>query len=92
MIKLSLLPRNCLQLVRASRKRFRECMPIWMQTTTVHIDTNTHGEPKRLAAELNTTVGSTVSLAVKALRQDRVGADLSTPLRDELAWLDADRG
>jgi len=68
-------------------------MLICMQSTSVRIDTTTHDELKRLAAELNTTVGNTVSLAVKALRQDRVGADLATPLRDdELAWLDADLG
>jgi hypothetical protein len=71
----------------------RWCMLICMQSTSVRIDTTTHDELKRLAAELNTTVGNTVSLAVKALRQDRVGADLATPLRDdELAWLDADLG
>ncbi len=69
------------------------CMLICMQSTSVRIDTATHERLKRLAEELNTTVGNTVSLAVKALRQDRVGADLSTPLRDdELAWLDADLG
>ena len=57
------------------------------------IDTATHEELKRLAAELNTTVGNTVSLAVRALRQDRVGADLAQGLRgDEVAWLDADLG
>lgn len=68
-------------------------MLICMQSTSVRIDTATHDELKRLAAELNTTVGNAVSLAVKALRQDRVGADLSTALRDdELAWLDADLG
>jgi hypothetical protein len=34
-----------------------------------------------------------VSLAVRALRQDRVGAEVSAPLRsDEAAWLDADLG
>jgi hypothetical protein len=48
---------------------------------------------KRLAAELNTTVGNAVSLAVRALRQDRIGDELTTPLReDETAWLDADFG
>jgi hypothetical protein len=62
-------------------------------STSVRVDTATHEELKRLAAELNTTVGNTVSLAVRALRQDRVGAELSTPLRDkEASWLDADLG
>jgi hypothetical protein len=64
-----------------------------MQSTSVRIDTTTHEELKRLAAELNTTVGNTVSLAVRALRQNRVGAELAAPLRDEeAAWLDAELG
>ena len=68
-------------------------MLICMQSTSVRIDATTHGELKRLATELKTTVGNTVSLAVRALRQDRVGQDLSAPLReDETAWLDADLG
>ncbi len=68
-------------------------MLICMQSTSVRIDAATHEELKRLAAELNTTVGNTVTLAVRALRQDRVGTDLATPLRDdEIDWLDADLG
>jgi hypothetical protein len=64
-----------------------------MQSTSVRIDVSTHEELKRLAAELHTTVGNTVSLAVRALRQDRMGDALSSPLReDEVAWLDADLG
>ncbi len=64
-----------------------------MQSTSVRIDVTTHKELKRLAAELSTTVGNIVSLAVRALRQDHLGADLRTPLReDEVAWLDADLG
>ena len=64
-----------------------------MQSTSVRIDVSTHQELKRLAAELNTTVGNTVSLAVRALRQDRIGEELKKPLReDEAAWLDADLG
>ena len=69
------------------------CMLICMQSTSVRIDVATHDELKRLAAELDTTVGNAVSLAVRALRQDRIGAELRTPLRDdESAWLDADLG
>ncbi len=65
------------------------CMP-W---TSVRIDTATHDELKRLASELNITVGKTVSLAVRALRQERIGGELRTRLRgDETAWLDADLG
>jgi hypothetical protein len=68
-------------------------MLICMHSTSVRIDTSTHEELKRLAAELHTTVGNTVALAVRALRQDRAGADLRTPLREEeRAWLDADLG
>jgi hypothetical protein len=64
-----------------------------MQTTSVRIDLATHEELKQLAADMGTTVGHTVSLAVRALRQNRVGAELSEPLRDdETAWLDADLG
>ena len=68
-------------------------MLICMQSTSVRIDTSTHEELKRLAVELNTTVGHAVALAVRALRQDRIGADLTTPLREEeIAWLDAELG
>lgn len=68
-------------------------MLICMQSTSVRIDTATHEELRRLATELRTTVGNTVSLAVRALRQDRVGAELHEALRnDESAWLDADLG
>jgi hypothetical protein len=64
-----------------------------MHSTSVRIDTATHEELKRLAADLHTTVGNTVSLAVRALRQDRIGEGLAQPLRDdESAWLDADLG
>ena len=68
-------------------------MLICMQTTSVWIDIATHRELKRLAAELGTTVGHAVTVAVRALRQDRLGAELAAPLRDdEVAWLDADLG
>ena len=68
-------------------------MLICMQSTSVRISAATHDELKRLAAELDTTVGNTVALAVRALRQDGVGAELATPLSpDETVWLDADLG
>jgi predicted transcriptional regulator len=64
-----------------------------MHSTSVRIDSSTHEDLKRLATELHTTVGNTVSLAVRALRQDRMGADLREPLRDdEESWLDAELG
>jgi hypothetical protein len=41
----------------------------------------------------HTTVGNAVTLAVRALRQDVVGAELAAPLRDdEISWLDAEFG
>ena len=68
-------------------------MLMCMHSTSVRIDTATHEDLKRLASELNTTVGNTVSLAVRALRQVRIGDDLRNVLRDdESAWLDADLG
>ena len=71
----------------------QRCMLICMHSTSVRIDVATHEDLKRLAIELNTTVGNTVSLAVRALRQDRIGGDLRTAMRDdEVAWLDADLG
>jgi hypothetical protein len=68
-------------------------MLICMHSTSVRIDVETHEELKRLAARLDTTVGRTVTLAVRALRQERMGAQLSAPLTDyETSWLDADGG
>lgn len=70
-----------------------QCMLICMQSTSVRIDVSTHDELKRLAAEFDTTVGNTVALAVRALRQDHIGHQLQTELRDdETAWLDAELG
>ena len=64
-----------------------------MQSTSVRIDTATHRELKKLAASLGTTVGDTVALAVRRLRQDQIGADLRTALTEpETSWLDADLG
>ena len=50
-------------------------------------------ELKRLASELGATVGETVALAVRRLRQDRIGDELVASLTpDEVVWLDADLG
>jgi hypothetical protein len=66
-------------------------MLICMHSTSVRIDSTTHEELKRLADELGTTVGHTVTLAVRALRQGRLGDALATPLSDdERRWHDAD--
>lgn len=68
-------------------------MLICMQGTSVRIDRETHLELKRLAAKYNLTVGGTVKVALKALRQQRMGAELTQPLHpDESAWLLADLG
>ena len=64
-----------------------------MQTTSVRIDLSTHEDVKALAAALHTTVGRAVTLAVRSLRQERIGRDLATPLTaEEGDWLDADLG
>ena len=71
----------------------RYCMLIRMQSTSVRIDQTTHQELKRLANELGTTVGETVALAVRRLRQDQIGEELSAALTTyEVDWLDADLG
>ena len=71
----------------------RCCMLMCMQSTSVRIDQTTHKELKRLADELGTTVGETVALAVRRLRQDRMGEELTAVLTtDEVDWLDADLG
>ncbi len=64
-----------------------------MQSTSVRVNVSTHEEIKRLADEMGTTVGETVALAVRRLRQERLGDELTAPLReDETAWLDAELG
>jgi hypothetical protein len=69
------------------------CMLKYMQSTSVRIDQATHHELKRLAGELGTSVGETVAIAVRRLRQDRIGEELRAALsKDEVGWLDADLG
>ncbi|HEX9643440.1 MAG TPA: hypothetical protein VGC11_05520 [Acidimicrobiia bacterium] len=64
-----------------------------MQSTSVRVDHTTHQELKRLASELGATVGETVALAVRRLRQDRIGEQLTSALTtDEVEWLDAELG
>ncbi len=68
-------------------------MLICMQSTSVRIDVATHDELKRLASSLGTTVGETVALAVRRLRQERLGEELAAALStDEAAWLGAELG
>lgn len=64
-----------------------------MQSTSVRIDLATHQELKRLASEMGATVGETVAMAVRRLRQDRIGDELTASLTSaEVEWLDADLG
>ena len=64
-----------------------------MQGTSVRIDVATHQELKLLAAELGASVGATVALAVRRLRQDQIGAQLREELTPaEVNWLDAELG
>lgn len=64
-----------------------------MQRTSVRIDAATHRELKRLASALGASVGDTVALAVRRLRQDQIGAELRLePDLAQQAWLDADLG
>ena len=71
----------------------QNCYPNCMPSTSVRIDVTTHRELKRLASSLGATVGDTVALAVRRLRQDQIAADLRGELgAAEVAWLDADLG
>ena len=64
-----------------------------MQSTSVRIDTATHEELKRLASELGSSVGDTVALAVRRLRQEQIGKELRASVTpQESRWLDADLG
>lgn len=64
-----------------------------MQSTSVRIDGAVHQEIKKLASALGTTVGDTVALAIRRLRQELIGNDLRGDLTDgESEWLDADLG
>lgn len=59
----------------------------------MRIDAATHRELKKLAASLDATVGDTVAIAVRRLRQDEIGAELRGDLTEaEVGWLDADLG
>jgi len=69
------------------------CILKRMQSTSVRVDVVTHEELKRLAVEMGATVGETVAIAVRHLRQERIGTELRTPLTpEEVDWLDADVG
>lgn len=62
-----------------------------MQSTSVRIDVETHERLKALAGELGATVGETVAVAVRHLRQERIGAELvGSQTQQDVDWLDAD--
>lgn len=64
-----------------------------MQTTSVRIDRDTHQELRRLAEELQLSVGETVRYAVRRLQQSQIGSQLADALtEEEVQWLDADFG
>jgi hypothetical protein len=64
-----------------------------MPGASIRIDLATHEALERLAAALGTSVGDTVTLAVRRLRQDRMGTELTAPLcHAEVAWLDVGLG
>ncbi|WP_419855546.1 hypothetical protein [Candidatus Poriferisodalis sp.] len=64
-----------------------------MASTSVRIDTNTHQNICQLAQSLSLTIGETVALAVRRLRQERMGLELRAELTDnERDWLEADLG
>jgi hypothetical protein len=54
-----------------------------MRSTSVRVDRATHEQLKRLAGDLGTTVGEAVAIAVRRLRQQRIGQDLSAPLTED---------
>jgi len=71
----------------------QSCEQSSVQSASVRIDVETHRELEKLAASLGVSVGETVALAVRCLRQDRIGADLRQDLSAaEVDWLDADLG
>ena len=62
-------------------------------TTTIRISRETHARVTRLAAQRHETIDQTVARALRVLRHDSMGRDLSIPLTDdETTWLDADAG
>lgn len=63
------------------------------ETTTIRISRETHARVTRMAAERHETIDETVSMAIRALRQDAMARDLAADLTDEeKAWLDAEAG
>ena len=62
-----------------------------MSSASVRIDVATHEEVKQLAAALGTSMGATIALAVRSLRQDRIGEELASAFTSgDSVWLDGD--
>ncbi len=60
----------------------------------VRVSAQTHEGIKRLAAELDLSVGETVRVAIRRLAQERIGANLAEHAlsKDDSGWLDAELG
>ncbi|MDO5618904.1 hypothetical protein [Kocuria sp.] len=62
-------------------------------TTTIRVTRATRDSLNDLAAVRGESLTDTIDRATRLLKQELMGQDLSSPLRDdELAWLDADAG
>lgn len=73
-----------------STETYRDRM---VESTTIRVSRDTRAQVTRLAAERHETIDETVISALRALRKDVMGQDLSEELTDdETAWLDADDG
>lgn len=60
-----------------------------MHSTSVQVDAATHRELKKLATFLGASIGDTVALAVRRMRQERIGNELAEELTSaENTWLD----
>jgi hypothetical protein len=60
-----------------------------VETIRVPVDVATHASLMRVATDLGLSVGDTLALAVRTLRQQQIATDLQNDLgEDEVAWLD----
>lgn len=63
------------------------------ETTTIRVTRATRDSLNDLATLRGESLTDTVDRATRLLRQELMGQQLASPLRDdELAWLDADAG
>ena len=67
--------------------------PRMATTKMLRVSERTHAEFKREADRRGLTIDGVAAAALRALRQQEMGAQLAAPLRDdEQDWLDADLG